>query len=190
MTKIVVIFGFLVAFAAGLVVGLERRPAPPAHATGPATTRASGPRGFLPAALNLTPEQQAEMKKIWDDASGPGPASHDQREKRDKARKERDDQLMALLSPEQKTQYEEIQKSYREKNDAIDRDLRADFQRRVEETNKILTPEQQAKYQELLAHRQQFDRGDRGPRDRGDRGFRDSNRRGDDRATSQPRPQT
>jgi Spy/CpxP family protein refolding chaperone len=191
MVKLVVTFGFLISFAAGLVVGMQRGTSAPA-AMNPPSTRPFGPRGFLPAALNLTPDQQEKMKQIWADEGNK--SRTEQSERRNACRKERDDAILGMLTPDQKTQYDDIQKTYREKNDAIDHDLRADFQRKVEETNKILTPEQQAKYQELLSHRQPFerqgfDRGDRGPRDHGDRGFNRLDRRGEDRATSQPRPQ-
>jgi Spy/CpxP family protein refolding chaperone len=187
MTRFIVIFGFAISFAAGLVVGMGKQWNPPAEAGSPSpTTHPSGPpHGFLPAALNLTPDQQDKMKKIWQDEAERG--RHEQFDRRNQCRKERDDAILSLLSPQQKTQYDDIQKTYREKNDAIDQEFRAEFQRKVEQTKEILTPEQRVKYDELLARRQSFDRG---PRDRGDRGFRDSNRRGgDDHATSQPRSQ-
>jgi Spy/CpxP family protein refolding chaperone len=184
MVKLVVTFGFLIAFAAGLVVGMQQHSIAPAA---PPTTRPSGPRGFLPAALNLTADQQEKMKKIWDPSSGPNP--REQRERRDKCRTEREQAILALLTPEQKTQYDEIWKNYRDKNDSMDRELREDFQKKVEQTKEILTPEQRTKYEELLAKRQPFDRG--GPREHGDRGgFREPNRRGgDDHATSKPHSQ-
>jgi Spy/CpxP family protein refolding chaperone len=116
-----------------------------------------------------------------------GPNPREQRERRDKCRAERDQAIVALLTPEQKTRYDEIWKNYREKNETMDKELREDFQKKVEQTIEILNPEQRTKYQELLAKRQ-FDRG---PRDHGDRGgFREPNRRGgDDHATSQPHSQ-
>ena len=187
MVKFVVIFGFAVSFAAGLTVGMARHSdqtiasSPASPAAHPPTTQ----RGFLLAALNLTPDQQDQMKTIWADAGDRG--RHDQTDRRNQCRKDRDDAVVALMSPEQKTQFDDVQKSYREKMDAIDQESRTEFQHKVDETMKILTPEQQAKYRELLAKRQAFDRG---PRDRGDRGFREPNRRGNDRATSQPRSQS
>jgi len=184
MITFVVIFGFIVSFAAGLTVGLEHHwtasavanSTPSAH---PPTTQ----RGFLLAALNLTPDQQEKMKAIWAEAPD---HRHEQSDRHNQCRIDRDEAIVALMSPEQKTQYDQIQKTYREKIDAIDQEFRAEFQRKVDETMKILTPEQQAKYRELLARRQAFDHG---PHDHGDRGFRETNRRGDDRATSQPRSQ-
>ena len=190
MVKLVVTLGFLVAFSAGLVVGLQTHTSAPAAVV--STTRpTTQPRGgFLPAALNLTPEQQEKMKQIWANV-----ADRDRKEQFDKhnqCRKERDEAILALLSTDQKTTYDDIQKTFRDKNDAIDREMRAEFDRKVEETNEILTPEQRVKYAELRSRRQPFDRGQRG----GDRngggdhgGFREQNRRGDDRATSQPRSQ-
>jgi Spy/CpxP family protein refolding chaperone len=184
MVKFVVIFGFAVAFAAGLTVGMGK----PWNSSGALvssapTTHPTTQRSFLLAALNLTPDQQEKMKTIWADG---GDFRREQMDRRNQCRTDRDDALVGLMSPDQKTKYDEIQKDYREKLDAIDQEFRAEFQRKVDETMKILTPEQQAKYRELLARRQAVDRG---PRDRGDRGFRDQNRRGNDSATSQPRSQ-
>src|SRR5689334_712825 len=106
MTKVVVIIGFLVSFAAGLVVGIGTKN-PPAQAGSPTTapsTHPSGPgRGVLPMALNLTPEQQEKMKKIW--SSGP-PRGHNGDDPRRTARDERDAAIQALLTPEQKTKYD------------------------------------------------------------------------------------
>jgi Spy/CpxP family protein refolding chaperone len=183
----VVTFGFLISFAAGLTVGIARHSASPAEGglPTPATTRASAPqRGVLPAALNLTPEQQEKMKKIW--GQNPAHGRSDQSDPRRQARDERDAALQALLTTEQNSKYAEIQKSYQDRVAAIEQEFRDDFNRKVKETDEILTPEQSVKYHEFLSRHQPFDRGSR---DRGDRGFRDQNRRGDDRATSQPRSQ-
>ena len=75
MTKFVVIVGFAVAFAAGLIVGAEMRqssvasPVTPANPTTQSSTRPSR-RGYLPTELNLSAQQQDEMKKIWSDGGG------------------------------------------------------------------------------------------------------------------------
>jgi Spy/CpxP family protein refolding chaperone len=186
VVKFVVIFGFLVSFAAGFVVALGTK-SPPAEAGSPkmpATTRAFGPgRGVLPAALNLSPDQQEKMRKIW----GSGPShSHGGEDPRRQAHDEREAAILALMTPEQKTKYDEIQKQYQDRISAMDQEFREDFQRKVKETDEILSPEQSAKYHEFLNRHQPFDHG---ARDHGDRGFREPNRRGDDRATSQPRSQ-
>jgi Spy/CpxP family protein refolding chaperone len=187
MTKVVVIIGFLVSFAAGLVVGIgtknlpDPKGSPAGSPTSAPSTHPSG-RGVLPMALNLTPEQQEKMKKIW--SSGP-PHGHNGDDPRRAARDERDAAIVALMTPEQKTKYDEVQKQYQDRLTAMDQEFREDFQRKVKETDEILSPEQSAKYHEFLNRHQPFEHG---PHDHGDRGFRD-NRRGDDRATSQPRSQ-
>src|SRR4051812_21162896 len=126
MVKFVVILGFLISFAAGLAVGIgTHTPAPAAQP--PATTRAVGQqRGVLPAALNLTPEQQEKMKKIW--GEGPPHGHGDQNDPRRQAHDERDAALQAMLTPEQKAKYEEAQKSFQDRMSAIDREFRDDFQ--------------------------------------------------------------
>src|SRR4051812_24568168 len=104
MVKLVVILGFLVAFAAGFMVAVETRTVTPtaqAPSTRPATTQRSG---FLRAALNLTPDQQEKMKKIWESGM---PNPREQRERRDKCRTDRDVSIQALLSPEQKEKFEQ-----------------------------------------------------------------------------------
>jgi Spy/CpxP family protein refolding chaperone len=191
MVRFVVIFGFIVSFAAGLMVGMVSHSSPAEAGSSvvvsqpPATTRSfGGGKGVLPAALNLTPEQQEKMKKIW--SSSP-PHERGSSDPRNQAREERDAAILALLNPQEKAKYDEIQKNFQDRMTALDRDFRDDFQRKVQETDAILTPEQSVKYQEFLSRHQPFDRG---PRDRPDRGFHESNRRGEDRATSQPRSQT
>ena len=190
MVKLVVIFGFLVAFAAGFVVATSTK-APPAEAGSPKEVPATHPMGpprggILPAALNLTPEQQEKMREIWK----PRDRENDPRRQ---ARDERDAALMALLTPEQKTKYDEIQKNFQDRLSAIDKQFKDEFTDKVNRTREILTPEQRIKYDEFISrHQPPFehgprDRGDHG--DHGDRALRESNRRGDDRATSQPRSQ-
>src|SRR5437660_3721759 len=114
MVKLVVTLGFLVAFAAGLVVGMERHWTAPAEAGAPPApaTHPAGPRGVLPAALNLTPEQQEKMKKIW--GEGPPHGRGDQNDPRRLARDQRDAAVQSLLTAEQKTKYEEIQKDFQD----------------------------------------------------------------------------
>jgi Spy/CpxP family protein refolding chaperone len=177
MTRVVVILGFLVAFGAGLVVGMKPRHAPP----GP-TTRTASEGGWLAAELRLTPEQQAEMKKIWSGmaARGEGPRE----DRRGELLRERDAAIAALVRPEDKARYDQIQKDFADKTAALDSEFRAAFQNSVERTKQILTLEQRTKYEELLRHHEW----DHGPRE-GHRGTRGHERRGEHPASkpaSQP----
>jgi len=67
MTKLIVIIGFAVSFAAGLMVGMDSRRAGNASHASP-TTHPSYP-SWLVAELNLAPKQQEEMQKIWSETA-------------------------------------------------------------------------------------------------------------------------
>ena len=185
MTKLVVIFGFLIAFAAGLTVGMATRTTGLASPTAPPATRPAGRGpGFLIEALSLTPQQAENLREIWSKPPGP----HEFDERRGQLRRERDEAIVALVPAADRSRYDELQKTYKEQSDSIEREMRASFDGKVTRTKEILTPEQRAKYEEILKQHG-GDHGDRGPR--GGRGgggpFQsDSNRRGDDRATSRP----
>jgi Spy/CpxP family protein refolding chaperone len=179
MTKAVVLVGFLVAFAAGLTVGIKwHRPAQPAD------TQPARLGGWFSRELSLTAQQQKQMDKIWrETAWGGGRARED---KRRRLFKERDEAVTGLIREEDKPRYEQIQKDFQEQMAALDAEWRGSYRKAVEETKKILTPEQQAKYEKLLEQRPW----ERGPHDRrrGDRD-RETGRRPDRRPTSRPASQ-
>jgi Spy/CpxP family protein refolding chaperone len=160
MTKLVVIIGFVIAFAAGLIVGLESRQTSVGAIT--PTTRPSrggpGP-GWLTSELNLNPQQQEQMKQIWSEVARHGRG--EQEDHRHQLRTERDDAIAALIPPQDKEKYEQIRKSYSDQMAAMDREMRSRFDEAVKKTKEILTPEQRAKYDDILS-RHQPDRGDRG----------------------------
>jgi len=162
VTKLVVIFGFIMAFVAGLIVGVNR----PQQVTDtnplavpPPTTRQSR-ESELDTLLNLRPEQRAEMKTIWSEMADRGRKQHE--DLRRDLRKQRDDKIQALLSPEQKAQFEQVQKEYAEQTMAMDREMRANFEASVKATKALLDPDQRVKYDEWLEKRQ-WGRGPRGP---------------------------
>src|SRR4051812_12183473 len=107
MSKVVVILGFLVSFAAGLTVGW--RVVAPLHAsagpgdrlqenpkTQPATRPGRDPRGGLTEVLKRTPQQQAEMKQIGEAPAQQARHEHDERRKA--LRKDRDEAMAKLLT--------------------------------------------------------------------------------------------
>ncbi len=172
MTRIMVVIGFLVAFAAGLTVGLEvRRPAvarapaaePTTHptTTHPAT-RGGGrsPGGWFASQLNLTPEQRQQMDAIWSEVARGGRAEIDKR--RRQFREERENAILALIGPEGKPKYDAILRHHQSRQRATECAMRSRFEKAVEETNALLTPEQQAKYKALLARQRPPERGERG----------------------------
>ncbi len=164
-TRIILLASVLLVFAAGTSLGLyisrSTQPPPPPP-----------PDSRLSRELNLTPEQREQMRKIWDENVGP---SHwrAQEEKRRALAKQRDEEITALLSEEQKAKYDTIQKNYRVRTDEISQDRRKAFELVDELTRKMLTPEQIAKFDEMRkAQRERGPGSGPGPGDFGPRGPR------------------
>lgn len=165
MTRWVVAFGFLVAFAAGYVVGLRPQKEAPAP-----TTRPSRRGGWLAAELKLTPEQQRQLDAIWSETASRG--RQDREERRREIMRQRDEAIAALIPPGDQAKYEQVRKDFSSNMDALDQEWKRGFREAVEKTKSILTPEQKAKYERLL---ERHEPPDRGPRDHG----RDDRRRDD-----------
>lgn len=186
MTKVVLVIGFIVAFSAGLVCGLAVRGREVQAASTIATSRpvtAGGPGGLLAAELGLTAEQREQMNRIWRDNART--LRHQQDQKRAQVRKEREEAIAALIRPEDREKYEQALRAHAERVAQIDGELRASWQGGVEETRKILTPEQQKKYDEFLKRRE-ADRASGRDHDREQQNREQQNRRADERATSRP----
>jgi len=148
-TKILLVLVFLVTFAAGAVAG--RLSAQSGH-------RPPG-RSFLAAELNLTSEQREQMHNIWSEVMGEG--GRRQWEQRRLLGQERDQAIAALMTPEQKPQYDKILQDYARKVEELSQERKKAFDQAVERTKQILTPEQAAKYEELL--KKSPERGPGGP---------------------------
>src|ERR1043165_1873336 len=102
MTKLVVFIGFCIAFVAGLTVGVQRQRSMEPGVAAPPTTHPAH-RGFLPSELNLTPQQQEQMSKIWSDAHGGRGETDDRRRE---LREKRDNEIAALIPSQDKPKYE------------------------------------------------------------------------------------
>ena len=146
-TKMILIVSFLVTAAAGIGVGMLVSWPKPRYAR----------RSRLAKELNLSSEQQEQMRKIWSEVRGfPGGRTG---ENRRALTQERDKAIIALLSEEQLTQYQQIVQKYERKLEELSQKRRRRFQEAVELTKQILTPEQANKYEELLNKRGERDRG-------------------------------
>jgi len=214
MAKIMVVIGFLIAFAAGLAVGIEmRRPGyaqgpapldPRVRTTGPSTRGSRSPGGWFASELKLDAEQRKRMDAIWSEVARGGREEMDK--ERDALRKQRDEAILALVGTDNKVKYDEIQKKYRDDQQAVERKMRGRFEKAVEETKAILTPEQREKYEQLLARHRPPDRegrdggrgrgassgpgGPRGPGGPERENFEHRPGGGGDSATSRPAPQS
>lgn len=142
--KIILLVSYLVIFAAGAAGGLlilkpEHRP----HG-----------RSWLEQELNLTTAQQEQMRKIWSQH-----IETNELDKRKALAAERDKAVKELLSAEQLPKYEQILKEHDRKMAELSQERMEAFQKAVEQTRTILTPEQAKKYEESMKQ----------PRERGGR---------------------
>lgn len=147
MTRVIVISGFVVALAAGFMLGITLRGSRvSASDEGP---RPGGRGGWLAQQLDLSPEQQEQMKQIWSEVGRRNP--REDGGKRAQFRKERDESILKLVSEGDRPAYDAILKDYNDKLEAMDNEMKLAFQRAVERTKAILNPEQQKKYDELMS---------------------------------------
>ena len=146
-TKMILIVSFLVTAAAGIGVGMLVSWPKPRYAR----------RSRLTRELNLSSEQQEQMRKIWSGVRG-FPRGRTG-ENRRALTQERDTAIIALLSEEQLTQYQQIVQEYERKLEELSQERRSRIQAAVEQTKQILTTEQASKYEELLKKRGGRDRG-------------------------------
>ena len=179
MAKFVVILGFILSFAAGLVVG-SRRPVvaeAPANPTAPTTAPSRGPDrrspgSWLQSELGLSAEQRKTLDGIWTSVA----KANDQDDRRREYRRERDESIAHLVPPERLAAYDEVIDTYIDRIEAMERKSRDAYESAVEQTKNILTPEQRTRYEELLKRHKWGP----GARDR------HAGRRSETRATSQP----
>lgn len=139
MTKIRLILAgcFVVVFAAGVSTGVlvSHLKARPPH------------RGsWLASQLKLTPLQQEQMRKIWEETMG----ARGTREDRQSIMRERDEAIAALMTEDQRPKYEAIVQECSRKLDELAQKRKAAMDKAIERTMEILTPEQRAKYIDLM----------------------------------------
>jgi hypothetical protein len=200
-TKLIVIAGFIIAFAAGLMTGMQRRQTNVAvENPTPSTTRSTtfrsrnnrGDPGIVIRELGLTHEQSAQMRAIWSEVAMRG--GPNQEEIRNKLRQQRDEQMLALVPEPDRAQYEKVQEDFRQNMAKLDQEFRNAYDQAVEKTKKILNPEQLAIYERILERNQGWDRnrgrgmGRNNPRRENDRPPKSDleSQRPEKSATSQP----
>lgn len=164
--QILVASAFAATFGAGIVTALLflGRPGPaPVHDRGGPGGGQGNPGGggsgsWIARELSLTPEQHEKMREIWSgirDQSGA-------RDKRRELGRQRDEEIRALLTPEQLARHEEILAKYEKRQDELREAGEALMRQAEQRTREMLTPEQRTKYEEFLKQRRDDPRG-RGP---------------------------
>jgi Spy/CpxP family protein refolding chaperone len=161
ITRLILLIGFLLAFAAGYTVGMNRSPAADVStASGPDASSSQGRRGWLAQQLELTAEQQQQMREVWAETASRGGRGHI--EQRRELRRHRDEAIEELIPQQNLAAYEQVIERYNESLVAMEREWAEAYERAVERTRAILTPQQREKYEQILS-RQGWDGG---PRDR------------------------
>jgi Spy/CpxP family protein refolding chaperone len=163
MAKVVVILGFCLSFAAGLVIGWRaHKPGSPIAATisdltggghpHSTTQPGNGPRrgstGWWQSELGLTADQRTKMDHIW--SSLASKARNERDERRREYRRERDTSIADLVPASQLGEYDRIIDTYNERIAGLDRESRDAYETAVEETKQILTADQRTRYEDLL----------------------------------------
>lgn len=138
-TKAVISVSFVLALGAGVALGM----------LGSRTLPQRGdPRSHIVDALQLTPEQQAQMDEIWS-----GLIRDRGRQYGEEMRiiqEEHDAALNAMLSSEQKQEYDRINAEFARKMQEIWKKAEQEFRAATEKTRAILSPSQQATFDEML----------------------------------------
>jgi hypothetical protein len=99
--------------------------------------------------LDLTPDQRHTIQQIWSKvAENHSPVPMSEIEKADAERWQAIDQL---FTPQQRTQYAQIQQRFEARMQGLDQGNRARVARAEEQTRQLLTPAQREKYERLLA---------------------------------------
>lgn len=125
-------------------------PKPPVP-NGTQGTRNPGPPmfdNFLLRDLKLTKEQNDQMKEIWGEVMRS--TSKNSRDERDRVRREKEEAIHALFNNEmQRDLYLRILSDTEKKYEDLNKENQTIQENAVAKTRAILTPEQQAKYDEL-----------------------------------------
>jgi Spy/CpxP family protein refolding chaperone len=148
-TRLILIASCIIVFAAGAAAGLLFSELnAPRRTHGGGAAEGPRPRSWLVQELKLTPQQAEQMQKIWEPPAGAHQGRRD--EHMAALARERDQAVVALLTEEQKAKYDAILQDHAQKVDELSKERRKAFEDRVAQTKLILTPEQAARYEELL----------------------------------------
>lgn len=147
--KLIVAIGMFLAFIAGTLIGVggTRLHSRSADDFGPPGF-GGPPEMRLSEQLNLSPDQQNQMRDIWEKLMQDGPAlDQQQRDLHEKYR----DSFLSLLTPDQKQKYDAFQSDYQRELTQLDTTRRNNFLAAIEKTKSLLTPEQREKYEQIMS---------------------------------------
>lgn len=156
-SKIVFLLTVLLMLGAGVVLGRisARMPGPPGEGR---------PPSWLADQLDLTTDQRKQMDAIWAETKQKIGKTFEKRRAIDK---QRDQAIMALLTPEQKRAYEGILDSARAQRATLDKEREAAVREANERSRALLDDRQKQRWETLTQQMREHDRhGWRGPTSR------------------------
>lgn len=136
----------VLAMGAGVAAGLLAARLPAAHHIAPT----SGDVTPLVAELQLTPTQQDGMRSIWEGVRDDIRRSFDRAQR---LQKQRDDAILAILTDQQRAQFEVIARDHADRFDQLTRERDQAFQEGVRQTKTLLNVDQQQRYDQILEAR-------------------------------------
>jgi Spy/CpxP family protein refolding chaperone len=141
----------VVALGAGVVAGVLASRLPAAQEDGAVAPPAPGVEPTpLAQELGLSPDQQAQMRGIWETVRG---RVHGSFEEAQRLQKQRDEALVALLNDEQKAKFQRIARDFADRFDKLSHERKTTFDEAVAKTRRLLNDEQRQKYDEILKKR-------------------------------------
>ena len=157
--KLLIVVAFVAMFIAGWVMGTatERE-----HSSKPSTTQPHqkpphpGSEGWLGNQLGLTADQDAKIKDIWAPLASARSKYMDQWQQ---INRDRDEQVRNLLTADQKAAMDSLYSEAEAEQIALEGRREKEYKDAVAKTNELLSPEQQKKYANILAHQHGGDRG-------------------------------
>jgi hypothetical protein len=150
--KILVIGLTALGLSAGVVAGMlvSRLPAAMSGAGQQTALPTSAVSSSLAQELNLTPQQQEQMRQIWENVRGQVQDCFSQAQD---LQKQRDDEIIKLLNDDQKAKFEEISKRFHARDVKIKDDREQILAVAISKTKQLLNDEQRKKYDQILARR-------------------------------------
>jgi Spy/CpxP family protein refolding chaperone len=144
--EILIVVISVLALSAGVVAGLLASRLPVSTNPLPVPPP-GGMERSLAEELNLSEEQRTKMRGIWETVHGDVNRTF---EDAIKLEQQRDEALVAILTDEQKAQFEKISKDFAGRFDGLSRQRDQIFGKAVEDTRKVLDETQKQKYEQIL----------------------------------------
>ncbi|HYO11275.1 MAG TPA: hypothetical protein VER17_20085 [Tepidisphaeraceae bacterium] len=143
----------VLGISAGVLAGLLAARLPAARGNAPVAPPAPA-AGGVPAGLveelALTPKQEQLMREVWEGVRTRVHRSYDEAQD---LQQQRDRDIAALMSDEQKAKFEQLTRDYAGRYEKLEQRRREAFDKAVERTRSLLDEGQRAKYDKILESR-------------------------------------